>query len=160
VLPHFAGSGTPFMDPESRGAMLGLSLATAKRDIALGILEGVAQEMAMNLDALRRAGVPVRRLYAGGGGARSPGLVQLRADVFNTTITPLDAEEAGCLACAMLAACALNPSIGIGDLARSWIRTGEPVQPRPDRAAVYAQRRKTYGRLYPMLRQLLTNPLS
>ena len=117
-------------------------------------LASLAFEIQLNLDALRRAGIPIRRLVAGGGGARSPGLVQLRADIFNSTVTPLVAEEAGCLACAMLAVCALDPSIRIGDLAASWIRTGRPVEPRPDRAAAYAEKRTTYRRLYPLLRQL------
>jgi xylulokinase len=154
VLPHFAGSGTPRMDPESRGAMLGLSLASQKKDIARGIFEGIALEMALNLEALKQADVPLRSLYAGSGGSRNPELVQMRADVFNLPVTPLNVEEAGCLACAMLALCALDPSRSIRQLARTWIKTGEPVMPRPQQAEVFARKREIYARLYPALREL------
>lgn len=154
VLAHFAGSGTPYMDPGSRGAMLGLSLATAKRDIALGILEGIALEMSLNLETLKQAGIPVRTIYAGSRGARSPELVQMRADVFNLPVTPLDVEEAGCLACGMLVMTALNPAQKIEELASFWIRTGATVTPRPERFAYYARRRKIHARLYATLREL------
>lgn len=154
VLAHFTGSGTPSMDPESRGALLGLSLATEKRDIALGILEGIALEMALNLEALKRAGIPLRVIHVGSGGARSPELVQMRADVFNLPVTPLDVEEAGCLACGMLALGALDPSRSVQELVRCWVKTGEPVIPRPQQAEHYARKREIYKRLYPALRDL------
>ncbi len=157
VLPHFSGSGTPHMDPHSRGAMIGLSLATTRRDIALGIIEGIAQEMALNLEALEQAGIPVRQLYVGGGGARSHELVQLRADVFNRSVTPLRVEEAGCLACGMLGMCALEPSIRVEQLVLSWVRTGAIVAPRTERAASYHSSRKSYASLYSALRPLFTD---
>jgi xylulokinase len=154
VLAHFAGSGTPTMDPESRGAMLGLSLATDRRDMALGILEGIALEMALNVEALHQAGIPLKAIHVGSGGARSPELVQMRADVFNRPVIPLGVEEAGCLACGMLAIRALDPSRSIGELAGSWVRLGKPVLPRSERAEHYARKREIYGRLYPALKDL------
>jgi xylulokinase len=154
VLAHFAGSGTPSMDPEALGAMVGLSLATGKADLAMGLLEGVAQEIALNLQALRDAGIPVRVLYAGSGGARSRELLQLRADVLGRAVTPLEVEEAGCLACAMLACSALDPSVPVAERARRWVRPGPVVEPRPAWAEYYRARRELYARLYPALREL------
>jgi xylulokinase len=154
VLAHFAGSGTPYMDPQALGAMAGLSLATDKADLAMGILEGVAQEIALNLDALREAGIPVRSLYAGSGGARSRELLQLRADVLNHPLVPLEVEEAGCLACAMLACSVLDPSVPLAERARRWVRSGPAVEPRPAWAEYYRARRELYARLYPALREL------
>jgi xylulokinase len=154
VLAHFAGSGTPYMNPEALGAMTGLSLATGKFDIAMGLLEGVALEIAVNWEALQEAGIPVRALYAGSGGARSRELLQLRSDVLNVPISPLQVEEAGCLACAMLALSALDPGFAVAELARGWVRLGPRVEPRPEWAAYYRRRRELYGRLYPALREL------
>jgi xylulokinase len=154
VLPHFAGSGTPAMDPASLGAIAGLTLATERRDIALGILEGIAFEMALNLEALREAGVPVATIYAGSGGARSRELVQLRSDVFGLPITPLLVEEAGCLACALLCRTALEPFLEPADLARQWVRLGEPVEPRAGQMARYREKREAYARLYPALAEI------
>ena len=90
----------------------------------------------------------------GGGGARSPELVQMRADVFNLPVTLLDVEEAGCMACGMLAFSALDPSRSIVDLAKEWVRTAEPVLPRPEQAEGYARKREIYAQLYPALRDV------
>jgi xylulokinase len=154
VLAHFAGSGTPTMDPEALGAMVGLSLATDRADLAMGILEGVAQEIALNLEALRDAGLPVRVLFAGSGGARSPDLLQLRADVLGWPLAPLEVQEAGCMACGMLAAASLEPSATAAQRARRWVRKGAEVEPRPAWAEYYRARRELYARLYPALREL------
>jgi xylulokinase len=154
VLAHFAGSGTPSMDPEALGAVVGLSLATDRDDLALGILEGVAQEIALNLEALRDAGLPIRMLYAGSGGARSSDLLQLRADVLGFPLAPLEVHEAGCLACAMLAAASVDPSTTTVQRARRWVRTGAVVEPRPAWVDYYRARRGLYARLYPALREL------
>ena len=154
VLAHFAGSGTPYMDADSRGAVLGLSLASEKADIARGVVEGIALEMAQNLEALGRSGIPAESIHAGGGGARNRRILQMRADAFNRPLVPLEVEEAGCLACGMLAARALDPSLRLEQLARSWVRRGSPVMPRPEQAARLARKREIHARLYPALREL------
>lgn len=154
VLAHFAGSGTPSMDPEALGAIVGLSLATDRADLTMGILEGVAQEIALNLEALAEAGIPVRVLYAGSGGARSRELLQLRADVLDRPLAPLQVQEAGCLASAILAAASVEPSTTVVQRARHWVRTGAVVEPRPAWADYFRARRQLYSRLYPALREL------
>lgn len=154
VLPHFAGSGTPTMDHDSLGAMAGLALGSKRSDLVQGLVEGIALEMAANLDALRHAGLPVERILAVGGGARNPTLLQLRSDVFGEEITPLLVEEAGCLACGMLAAAALDGATRVEDLAHSWVGKGEPVRPRPEWAAYYRELRSVHASLYPALRTI------
>lgn len=40
VLPHFAGAATPYMDNDSKGMILGLSINTKTQDIARGSWKG------------------------------------------------------------------------------------------------------------------------
>jgi xylulokinase len=40
VLPHFSGSGTPWFDTFSKGAILGLTFGTTKAELAKAIIEG------------------------------------------------------------------------------------------------------------------------
>ncbi len=63
-------------------------------------------EMRLNLEILQESGLAVRQLRAIGGGAKSPALVQLKADVLDRPITTLAVTEAGCLGVAMLACAA------------------------------------------------------
>ena len=44
-LPHLNGSGTPTCDLHSKGAVVGLTLATTRHDIAKAILEGLTFEL-------------------------------------------------------------------------------------------------------------------
>lgn len=81
VLPHFAGAATPYMDTESKGAVLGLTTATTAADIYRGCMEGVVYEMVLNLESLRGSGIHFQMLHATGGGARSAEWMQMKADM-------------------------------------------------------------------------------
>lgn len=154
VLPHFVGSGTPAMDPNSLGAVLGLSLSTTPADVACGMLEGLALEMRQNLDNLRASGIPVKQLLAGSGGARTSGVVQLRADALGMPITVLENEETGCMACAMLALSALEGQPGLEEIVGAWVTHGRSYAPRPEMQAYFTQRLALHRELYPALREL------
>jgi len=56
VLPHFTGSGTPSLDLESKGAIVGLTLSTTKGELIKAILEGISYEIKQNLTMLQDAG--------------------------------------------------------------------------------------------------------
>ena len=152
VLPYFTPSGTPYFDHEVPGAILGLRLTTTRGQVLRALIEGVAMEMRLNLDILQEAGLAVRQLRAIGGGAKSPALVQLKADVLNRPITTLAVTEAGCLGVALLA-CAAHGSVAPRDLVKTWVKTGEAVEPDPRRAARYNERFKAYRQLYPAMRE-------
>ena len=71
VLPHFTGSGTPYLDLESKGAIVGLTLSTTKGELVKAILEGISYEIKQNLAMLQDAGVVINEVRAIGGGAKS-----------------------------------------------------------------------------------------
>lgn len=150
VLPYFTPSGTPYFDTDTKGAILGLRLTTHKRDVLRALLEGVAFEMRLNLDILRRSGVPIRELRAIGGGARSRRWTQLKADVLHTPITTVRVPEAGCLGTAMLAKAAVTGE-SLAAMVGAWVQTDQVVQPDPERAAFYDRQFDTYRRLHPAL---------
>lgn len=154
VLPHFVGSGTPYMDAQSMGAILGLSFATQKQDILHGIVESITFEMAENLANLRSAQIPVYRILASSGGAASPPLLQLRANVFGEPITPLLDQEAGCLACGMLAWLGRQDNLHIEEMVKSWVKRGVALPPQPDLVTRYEQKMALYRLIYPTLREL------
>ncbi len=81
VLPHFSGSGTPTVDPTSKGAFVGMTFATDRPMMAKAVLEGLTFELRQNIDLLRNAGIPISELHAVGGGARSDLWLQLKADI-------------------------------------------------------------------------------
>jgi xylulokinase len=153
VLPYFTPSGTPYFDAHTPGAILGLRLGTTRGQVLRALIEGVAMEMRLNLEILAESGLPVRELRAIGGGAKSPVLVQLKADVLNRPITTLAVTEAGCMGAAMLA-CAAHTGASPHELARAWVKTGPAVEPDAGRAARYSEQFENYRNLYPAVRDL------
>lgn len=71
ALPHFSGERTPFQDPHSRGAVVGLGLEHGAADIARAVLEGTGHAVAEAILTYGREGVPVTRVVAIGGATRN-----------------------------------------------------------------------------------------
>ncbi|MCG3209004.1 MAG: Xylulose kinase [Anaerolineae bacterium] len=157
VLPHFAGSGTPWLDTRSKGAILGLTFADTPASIAKALVEGLTFELRVNLDLLRQAGVAITELHAVGGGARSNLWLQLKADICQTPLRVPRVTEAACLGAALLA------GVGAGvypDFATAVARTvafARRVEPHPGQSAAYDRRFSVYRRLYPLLKPIV-NP--
>ena len=152
VLPHFAGAATPYMDGAAVGAIIGLGLDTGPGQILKAILEGVTFEMMVNLDRLAQAEVAITELRATGGLARSPKLLQLKADMMGLPVRSLAVSEAGTVGVAILAgtACGLYASLAAG-VAR-LVRLGPTYLPDPARHQDYQERFRTYQRIYPAVR--------
>jgi xylulokinase len=148
VLPHFTPSGTPYFDPHTPGAILGLRLSTTRGQVLRALLEGVAMEMRLNLAILQESGLSVQQLRAIGGGARNPAVVQLKADVLGRPITTLAVTEAGSLGAALLA-CAAHTGLDPSSLATTWVKTEAVIEPDPRMAARYDERFSAYRELYP-----------
>jgi xylulokinase len=154
VLPHFAGSGTPQLDARSKGAILGLSLTTDRREILRGIVDGQNYEMRLNLEVWRRNGIGFDTLRAYGKGATSDRLLQIKADILGLAIERLSVVETGCLGAALLAACGLDRACPLDDLLRRAVSCQRRFEPRRDRAPAHADRFALYRELYPATRSL------
>ncbi|MCD9020418.1 FGGY-family carbohydrate kinase [Cohnella silvisoli] len=103
VVPHFAGSGTPAMNPQAVGVIHGLTFNTDSSQLYRALMEGVTYEMRYNLECLGDAGIQVDTLRAVGGGAKSDLWLQIKADIMNRPIEKLNVSEAGTLGTIMLA---------------------------------------------------------
>lgn len=148
VLPHFSGSGTPTFDTASKGAILGLTFATTRTEVAKAILEGLTFELRLNLDLLKAGGVDISELRAIGGGARSQLWVQLKADITRIPVAVPRITEAACWGAALLA----GHGAGIfPDIQTQRVKIEKHFQPDPVRAEQYQRRYQLYQALYPAL---------
>lgn len=155
LLPHFTVTGTPWFDSHSKGALVGLSLATSKADIIKAMLEGITYEMRLNLDSLGQAGLPVSSIRAIGGGAKSSTWMQLKANIFNRPVSSLSVSEAACLGAALLAGSGTGQYASLAEAVAQTIKVTETVEPEPAEAAQYEERYQLYRDLYPTLKDYL-----
>jgi xylulokinase len=154
VLPHFAGSGTPHLDAHAKGALCGLSLATGRRDILRGIIDGQNYEMRLNLEIWRRNGIRFDSLRAYGKGATCDQVLQVKADVLGLAVERLAVLETGCLGAALLAASGLDAAFPLEEMLRHRVSSQCRFEPRPDRTAVHDERFAVYRELYPSLQAI------
>jgi len=154
VLPHFAGSGTPSLDARSKGAVLGLSLATDRREILRGVIDGQNYEMRLNLEIWRRNGIAFDCLRAYGKGSSCDRLLQIKSDILGLAVEKLSVVETGCLGAAALAARGVDAAFPLAKTLAAAVRCQRRFEPRGDRVAQYEERLALYRDVYPSLRAL------
>lgn len=155
LLPHFAGAATPYMDVESKGAIIGLTLETTKSQIYQAILEGIAYEMRLNLELLNKSKIKPRRLIATGGGSNSKVWLQIKADVLNLPIVVLDSSEAGSRGCAIMAgvSCGIYNSVEEG--ISSMVHRKNIIRPNKENHKKYSEMYKKYKKIYKNVKEIL-----
>lgn len=153
-LPHLVGSGTPWSDPKSKGAVVGITLGTTRHDVVKGILDSLTYELKINLDMLRSLGVEVQELRAVGGGAKSPAWLQVKADVLGVPVATLAVREAACLGAALLGGLATGVFTSLTEAVDRLVRTDAVYTPDPIRHEMYLEKYDVYRSLYPALRPI------
>jgi xylulokinase len=119
-LPYLQGERTPHRDASARGAFLGLSLAHTRAHLTRAVLEGIAFALRDSLSILQELGLSPSHLLLTGGGAKSPFIRRLQADVYGVPVSTVNREEGPAYGAALLAA------VGVGafpDLAAATTAT-------------------------------------
>jgi xylulokinase len=154
-LPYLAGERTPIMDPQARGAFIGLTLRHDRRHMVRAVMEGVVFALRQGLELMASLGVPLERILASGGATRHPLWLQLQADIFNRPVYPSQTQEATARGAALLAGIGAGLyTDGQGACQRTVRLADQPVLPRPASAALYEEAYQTYGQLYPALKTI------
>jgi xylulokinase len=152
-LPYLAGERTPHMDPDARGAWIGLSLAHERRHLVRAVLEGVGFALEDALVLMDRLGVRPEQLYAVGGGARSAVWRRILAAILGLPLQRLAVEEGPALGAALLAAVGAGVHADVAAAVDAAVRpAGAPEPPDPDWVARYRPLHQRYAALYPALK--------
>jgi glycerol kinase len=111
-VPALSGLAAPYWAPQARAGWVGLGLDTDRAALVRAVIEGIAA----NVTYLARVGVqdvalPIERLRADGGLARSAALMQSQADLLQVPVDVYSTPHATALGVAALA------RIGLGDAA-------------------------------------------
>ena len=145
-LPYLLGTGTPWLDANARGVIHGLTFGTTRDALAKAALEGVTFEMRWNLEMLERLRVPIERLVAVGGGAKSRAWLQLKADIFGREVVAV-AGEAACRGAAMCAGVGSGVYKSLECAANSAVPSGCAYEPRPEMQRRYSESFEKYKQL-------------
>lgn len=155
VLPHLEGAGTPVNDPLSLGAVIGLRVTHTKKDITRAVLDSLGYEMKLNLSAIEQStGQSIEEIRMIGGGAKSPKWLQIKADIFNRSITVLETQEAASLGAAITGAVGTGYFGDFGQAIQHMVHPKETYIPNPAMVKEYETRFEEYKRIYPGLKDI------
>jgi xylulokinase len=111
--PSLAGGTSQDASVHTRGAYIGLDLKHGKSEMIRAAMEGIAMNLRLRLDLLRKYTQIQDEILFVGGGSKSKMYLQIFADAYNTRIlkTNID-QDAGALGAAAIAAvgCGLWPN--------------------------------------------------
>jgi len=144
--PSLAGGSSLDASANIRGALLGLDLRHTQADVIRATLEGIALNLRLVLDELRRLGPVGNEMVVVGGGSRSKLWRQILADAWGIDILKTNiGQEAGSLGAAAVAAVAAG-------LWNDFSRI-DRVHELQDRAVPCPEHVRIYSQLLPVFRQ-------
>jgi xylulokinase len=155
ILPHFVGSGTPTLDANSRGVIVGLDLETDKSKLARAVLESNAYDLRYNLEKIESMGINVKKIIAIGGGANSPVWLQIKSNVLNKKMYTLMNSEAASLGAALLAGIAIGQYRDFEEAAIAAVKQQDEFVPDKKILKSYEQRYKIYKEIYSANKSIL-----
>lgn len=161
TLPYWNCAQTPYWDPHARGAVVGWHGRHGPAHMYRSLLEGVAYELRLHLEAIEAAtGEPITSLRAMGGGARSTLWTQIIADVTQRQLLICAEEEISALGAAMLGQAQTPDDDGrtrtVAATGAAMAAYGGGVDPDPTRAPDYDRFYALQRRLYPQLRDIFS----
>lgn len=148
-LPYLMGERTPHLDPNARGAWVGLGLHHTRLHLMRAALEGVAFAIKQGLEAIAATGVTVPELRLAGGGTLEPIWRQLLADVLQLPLRSVTVSAASARGAAILAG--FGSGVYANPQALSPLSShSHPVMPQSPNAAL-TDAWERYRSLYPHL---------
>jgi xylulokinase len=155
-LPYLMGERSPYWNPLARGALVGLTMPHSQPEVARAVLEGVAFNLKLILDAFQTQDVQIARLLLIGGGAKSSVWRQILADILGLPIyLPALTTEATALG-ALVAG-----GVGVGlfpdfTVIDRLISIREAEHPQPDQRQQYAALLPLFKQTYEALNPIFT----
>jgi xylulokinase len=150
--PYLMGERTPHLDPNARGALVGLTAQHTRAHVIRAILEGVAFSLRDTFTIFRELGLPVKSIRLGGGGARSGLWQQIQADIYGMPVELVAADEGAAYGAALLAGVGAGVWPSVDAACTASVHVAHRVDPNAKNMAVMNARYEEYRKLYPSLR--------
>jgi xylulokinase len=148
-VPAMQGAMAPEWNGAARGVFYGLTLAHSRAHMTRAILEGSAFGLRDILEAMKAAGLDVRRLTIVGGGAKGPLWRQIKADVTGLPVRVPVSVETTATGAAILAAVAAGVHATVADAVEAFVAyRPEEHEPDPERREIYDEAYRRYRDVY------------
>ncbi len=148
ALDYFQGNRTPYVDPDVRGMVYGLSLKHTPAHIYRAIIESICYGTEAIMEVFRDAGLAPDAMILSGGATRSPFWLQVHADVSDIAVNVMKCSEGPCLGSAILGAVAGGCYASIEEAAEAMTEVDYTVEPDKARHEEYMFYFEKYKEIY------------
>ena len=157
-LPYLCGVMNPYWDMNARGAFIGLSSSHTRGHMFRSILEGIAFEQLLALNAVENvSGTTVHELVTIGGGAANELWCHILADITGKKICIPDTVDASARGAAIAAAVGAGWYRTFRGAAKAMTGENRIIQPDSHNRKTYKQLFTSYRRIYPALERAGVN---
>lgn len=151
-MPYLNGERTPHLDPNCRGAFVGLSTMHKKRDMIRAVMEGVSYSLRDCVEVMREMEISVTDMMACGGGGSSPLWRQMLADLYACPVKTTQNKEGPALGVALLAAVGAGIYSSVPEACKAVILPDKVQNPIEENSREYERVYAVYRKLYPAMK--------
>ena len=146
-LPYLIGERAPRWNEKCSGAFLGMRMEHGKPEYLRAVIEGVAMNLNLILEAYRRQ-MRAEEMILTGGGARSDTVCQILSDVLQVRLNvPDHVDTATSMAAAMIAGVGVGVYPDFGEI-RRFLGQDRSFRPDQRNAALYQQMERIFDDSY------------
>lgn len=117
LVPAFTGLGAPYWAPNARGAILGMTLNTTRKDILRAGLESFAYSVYDILAELKTANIKIKGLSVDGGVSKNDYMLKFEASLIGAPVTRAGSHEGTALGAIFLTGLGTGAYQSLDDLA-------------------------------------------
>ena len=152
-LPYLSGERCPHNDVSVRGAFVGLSHTTAKEQMSLAVLEGVAFALRDCLELAKDCGICVKAATVCGGGANSKLWLRILANTLNVELFSAGTEQGPAYGTAILAMVVCGEYNSVDEAVSHIVTRTLSVSPDKALVSLYDAQYGRFKALYPCLKE-------
>ena len=134
--PYLQGERCPYWDANLRASFTGVSISSTRGDFARALLEGVAFSLRDCFGTLEEMGLPAKRIFLIGGGARSKLWSEIVCNVFNRPVAIPEPADAS-FGAALIAGTGIELYPSAKAAVNACLHIGRRLEPVTDQAAAY-----------------------
>ncbi|MBC5659163.1 xylulokinase [Anaerosacchariphilus sp. NSJ-68] len=152
-LPYMLGERSPRWNPDTSAAFLGIKPEHEKKDYVRAVIEGIAMNMELILQAYRKQ-AKIENMNLTGGGAKGQIVAQILSDVLNVKFRMPD-----CVESATAIGAAVVAGVGVGvfesfDEVKRFLKFEKEVEPNQANQAEYGKLKPIFDQAYHCLEPL------
>ncbi len=152
VLPHFIGSGPPWNDLDSKGAIVGLTIDSTRHDVVKAVMDSLTYEFKINMLSYEQMGFHFNEMRVVGGVSKSSFWMQLKANILNRNVSTLKEKDAACLGAAMIAMYSKGIYDSLEAAVKACVMVDRVFRPDATQTEAYERAYQKYIHLYDSLR--------